>query len=337
VSGFADAFGRAIDYLRVSVTDRCNLRCVYCMPPEGVPPIAHDEVLRFEEIVRVVDAAAGLGIRQVRLTGGEPLVRRGIDALVRMLRALPDIKEITLTTNGTLLAGLAEPLAAAGLTRVNVSLDTLDADAYRAITRGGSLAAALEGIAAAERAGLVPVKVNMVVMRGINDGQVLAMARQSIAAGWHVRYIEMMPLGAAQHVCGDGEAVDVTSAGMVPNSDIRAAIEAELGPLEPAEVAGAGPAETWRVPGARGSIGFISAVSHGFCANCNRLRLTANGRLVPCLFSDRELDLRAALRAGATREALQALIREAVALKGSGHRLAEHRVETGHQMSRIGG
>jgi cyclic pyranopterin phosphate synthase len=339
VTTFKDAFGRTIDYLRVSVTDRCNLRCMYCMPPEGVPPLAHDDILRFEELLRVVQAATALGVTRLRLTGGEPLVRRGIVELIGLLRQLPALQEITITTNGILLAPLAEALKAAGLDRVNVSLDTLDAERYRAITRGGELASVLAGICAAQAAGLEPVKVNMVVMRGVNDHETLAMAQQSVAQCWHVRYIEMMPLGAAQRVCTPDEAhPDQTlDAGLVSNDQVRQQIEAHYGPLEPADVNGSGPAETWRVPGSAGSIGFISAVSHGFCAGCNRLRLTATGRLVPCLFSDRELDLRPALRRGATQEELQALLLEAVALKGSGHRLAEHILDTSHQMSRIGG
>jgi cyclic pyranopterin phosphate synthase len=338
VTAFSDAFGRTIDYLRVSVTDRCNLRCIYCMPPEGVQPIAHEQVLRFEEIARVVEAAVGLGVRRVRLTGGEPLVRRGIGDLVRLLRALPGLEEISLTTNGTLLAGMAVALKEAGLDRVNISLDTLDAKRYATITRGGSLQTVLLGIDAARQAGLNPVKVNMVVLRGINDDETLAMARQSEERGWHVRYIEVMPLGVAQHVCGEAESsVDGLSTGTVPNAAIRAEIERAYGLLEPVEIVAGGPAETWRVPGSSGSIGFISAVSHGFCDVCNRLRLTSAGGLVPCLFSDREIDLREPLRRGAGREELQALIRSAVALKGPGHHLAERRVETDHQMSRMGG
>ncbi|NLX37288.1 MAG: GTP 3',8-cyclase MoaA [Chloroflexi bacterium] len=333
-----DAFGRVINYLRVSVTDRCNLRCVYCMPPEGIGPIAHDQVLRFEEIARVVDAAVGLGVRRVRLTGGEPLVRRGIAHLVALLRRLRGLEELSLTTNGILLADMAAELKHAGVDRVNVSLDSLDSERYAAITRGGSLPRVLSGIETARQVGLNPVKVNMVVMRGVNDDETLAMARQSVEQGWHVRFIEMMPLGIAQHLCGESEgSLDGFEARVVSNSAVRSGIESFYGALEPTELASGGPAETWRVPGSGGSIGFISAVSHGFCSSCNRLRLTSEGGLVPCLFSDAVVDLREPLRRGADLAELQTLIRSAVALKGSGHHLAEHRVETDHEMSRIGG
>lgn len=346
MSAVNDGFGRLIDYLRISITDRCNLRCIYCMPPEGVPPIPHDEVLRYEEIERVAQAAAGLGISRLRLTGGEPLVRRDVPELVAMLRAVPGVRELTMTTNGTLLAPLAGDLKAAGLDRVNVSLDTVDPDRYRTITRGGCLQTVLDGIAAAQEAGLNPVKINMVVMHGLNDDETLAMATQSVTRGWHVRYIEMMPLGNGQRIGalmeGDefdegGHASGTPFAGLVANNNIRAAIEKHYGPLEPVTLAGNGPAETWRVPGAAGSIGFISAVSHSFCAQCNRLRLSSSGALVPCLFSDREVPLRAALRAGASTEELQGLICQAIALKQAGHHLAEGRVGTDHQMSKIGG
>ncbi len=239
-----DQSHRSINYLRVSVTDRCNLRCVYCMPAEGVPPKTHDEVLRYEEIARLVRVAAGLGIGRVRLTGGEPLVRRGVVDLVARIAATPGIDDISMTTNGTLLAQHAADLARAGLRRVNVSLDTLDPDRFRAVTRLGRLEDALAGIRAAADAGLAPIKINVVVMGGGNDDEVAAFARRTVSDGWNVRFIEVMPIG---------EGGQSAAGHYVSSATIRAAIEAELGPLEPATLPGNGPARYWRVPGAPGT------------------------------------------------------------------------------------
>lgn len=324
-----DNYERPIRYLRVSITDRCNLRCVYCMPEEGVPLMRHEEILRFEEIRRVVEIAVGLGITQVRLTGGEPLARRGVVDLVRMLAQVAGLEGLTLTTNGTLLAPLAEPLAQAGLQRVNISLDTLRPDRYRAMTRRGALADALAGIAAAQEAGLHPVKINAVVMRGVNDDEVVALARCAVERGWHVRFIEVMPLG---------KEPALARALFVPSAETRARIEEALGPLAPAEVPGSGPARTWRPAGApEGSIGFISALSEHFCGACNRLRLSADGRLYPCLFSDLEVALRGPLRAGADDETLRQVFLRAISLKAEGHRLDRAVTTTEHLMSRVGG
>ena len=327
-----DALGRSIDYLRVSVTDRCNLRCRYCMPPEGVPARPHDEILRFEEITRIVRAAAGLGVSKVRLTGGEPLVRKGIVSLVGMLRGIPGLGELAMTTNATLLERFAADLAAAGLDRVNVSLDTLDPARYAEITRGGALADALRGLEAAERAGLTPIKLNAVVQRGFNDDEVAALASLTLQRAWSVRFIEMMPLN------GDG---DGCAERLVPSDEVRARIEAALGALEPLQAEGgargAGPAVRYRLPGAPGTVGFISPVSAHFCAACNRLRLTADGRLRLCLLSAAELDLRAAVRAGAGEAELQEILRQAVRAKPAGHRLAGAGGPGGRLMSQIGG
>ncbi len=326
-----DAFARQIRYLRVSITDRCNLRCIYCMPEEGIPLMRHEDILRFEEIRRLVEIAIGLGITRVRLTGGEPLARRGVVELVRMLAALPGLEDLALTTNGTLLAPLAEDLARAGLRRVNISLDTLRPERYRAITRRGELSDALAGIEAAQRAGLDPIKINMVVMRAINDDEVTDLARLSLERGWHVRFIEYMPLGREPALARER---------FVSMQEVRARLEETLGPLEPAHVEGSGPARTWRLAGAppmAGTIGFISALSEHFCATCNRLRLSADGRLFPCLFSDVELDVRTPLRRGADDEALRQVFRQAVAAKGPGHQLDRYVTTTSHTMSRIGG
>ncbi|MBN1877953.1 MAG: GTP 3',8-cyclase MoaA [Anaerolineae bacterium] len=324
-----DTYHRIIDYLRISITDRCNLRCVYCMPEEGVQTCSHDEILRYEEIERVVRVAAALGIRKVRLTGGEPLVRLGVVALVRALAHIPGIEDLAMTTNGILLARHAPSLAEAGLRRVNISLDTLHPERFRAITRWGELDAVLEGIAAAFAAGLEPVKINTVVIRGQNDDEVVALARKATESGWHLRFIEWMPVGDAAEQ--DWHARVVTAA------EIRAHIEAELGALVPATVNGAGPARTYKVPGAPGTLGFISAVSEHFCATCNRLRLTADGKLRPCLLAADEIDLRAALRQGAGEADLKALLQKAIQAKPLSHHLADHIQVRDRAMAQIGG
>jgi cyclic pyranopterin phosphate synthase len=322
-----DSRGRSINYLRVSVTDRCNLRCVYCMPEDGIPSISHENVLRYEEITRLVGVAVALGISEVRLTGGEPLVRKGIEHLVRSIASIPGLGGLSMTTNGVLLAPLAEKVAEAGLQRVNISLDTLRPARFRSITRRGGLSTVLAGIEAAHRAGLKPVKINVVIMRGVNDDEVVDFARLTATAGWNVRFIELMPLGAS---------AGFARSDYVPGDEIRATIEAELGPLEPAALLGNGPASVWRLPGSDGTLGFISAISHRFCSRCNRLRLTSDGKLLPCLFSDLEVDLRRPLREGASDAVLTELFRRAIDMKPSGYRLGEC-VAAAHEMSRIGG
>jgi cyclic pyranopterin phosphate synthase len=328
-----DSYGRAIDYLRVSVTDRCNLRCVYCMPEEGVPWRPHSEILRYEEIARLARVAATLGVSHIRLTGGEPLVRQGLPALVKMLAEVPGIDELSMTTNGTLLAQQAKELARAGLNRVNVSLDTLDAEQFRQITRWGELDDALRGISAAREAGLTPVKINVVVIRGTNDDQIVDMARRTLSEGWHVRFIEYMPMGPD----APGAEVMAIDAVHVPAQEMRERIESELGRLYPASLPGSGPASYWRLDGAGGTIGFISALSEHFCAHCNRLRLTADGHLLPCLMGSTEFDLRTPLRQGAEDRALRALFVEAIEAKPAGHCLADHVMPGCRPMSRIGG
>lgn len=324
-----DAYERPIQYLRVSVTDRCNLRCVYCMPEEGVPRLAHEDVLRNEEIVRIVRIAVDLGFHHIRLTGGEPLVRRGIVDLVADLARIPGLDDLSMTTNGILLREYAVPLARAGLHRVNISLDTLRPERFRQMTRWGDLEDVLAGREAALAAGLRPVKVNMVVIRGLNDDEVVDMARLTLEPDWHIRFIEVMPLGAGVHWVGDG---------VVPSVEIRERIEAVLGPLTPVygEV-GVGPARYYQLPKAKGTIGFISAITEHFCQYCNRLRLTSDGRLLPCLLSDRTIDLRTPLRNGATDEELRALFLQAVIAKPRGHALAEAACPSALPMSHIGG
>lgn len=324
--GCVDSFNRSISYLRVSVTDRCNLRCVYCMPPEGIPWVPHENILRYEEIVRVVRIAAQMGIIKIRLTGGEPLVRAGIVSLVGMIAAVPGVDDLAMTTNGVLLAQSANDLARAGLHRVNVSLDTLRPERFRAITRLGNLEDVERGLMAAREAGLEPVKVNTVLMRGVNDDEIVDFARRTLREPFHVRFIEEMPVGTARNMR------------FLPVAEARKRIEAAFGPLVAAhQRVGNGPASYYRIPGAQGTIGFISAVSEHFCHACNRLRLTADGRLRPCLLSDAEIPLREALRSGVNDEELKQIILSAVAAKPDGHHLNEGIAASGRGMSQIGG
>jgi cyclic pyranopterin phosphate synthase len=326
---YLDNFNRPISYLRISVTDRCNLRCVYCMPPEGVPWRSHNEILRYEEIELIVRAAASLGISKVRLTGGEPLVRLGFVELVHMLARIPGIDDLAMTTNGTLLARYAAELAQAGLKRVNVSLDTLKPERFRQITRQGDLATVFEGIAAAREAGLAPLKVNTVIVRGLNDDEVVDFARLTLEGDWHVRFIELMPLGANTAWAGDG---------YVSINEVRRRIEAALGELQATKVGvGNGPARYYRLPGAVGTIGFISPVSEHFCYQCNRLRLTADGRLRPCLLSDYEIDLRTPLAQAADLAEVRELLIHSIEAKPERHHLNESVAPRERAMSEIGG
>ena len=327
-----DAYSRPINYLRVSVTDRCNLRCTYCMPPDGVPWRPSQDILRYEEIETVVRAAVELGISKVRLTGGEPLVRLGIVDLVRRLSRVAGVDDLTMTTNGVLLSRYAEALAQAGLRRVNVSLDTLRAERFRRITRLGRIEDVLEGIEAAHRAGLEPVKINTVVIRGMNDDEVVDFARNAVEKGWNVRFIEWMPIGQGQ------AAEQAWLDRVVTAEEIRQTIEAELGALHPVKTsAEGGPARYYRVPQADGSIGFITPVSEHFCFRCNRLRLTADGQLRPCLLSDAEIDLRTPLRQGASVAQVRELILEAIERKPLQHNLDRCQGPEKRVMSQIGG
>lgn len=337
-----DAFGRRVDYLRISVTDRCNLRCVYCMPSDGVAWFDHSDLLTFEEIERFVAAAAADGISKIRLTGGEPLVRTGTADLVRRLRALTGIEAISITTNGTLLPRLVGDLVAAGLDGVNISLVSLDPDVYSRVTRGGKLADALAGIDAAVAAGLNPVKINVVVARSLAQ-DLLPIARLTMDRPVHVRFIEYMPVGGEDDCGGPGEgAGDWTQADHVPSEEILARLTVEgadagLGGLRPAErdeaPRGWGPARYYRFEGAAGAIGVISPLSNPFCDRCNRLRLTADGKLRTCLFSDQEFDVRHVLRHG-TEAGLHSLILAALAAKPESHNM---RIGTVRRMSQIGG
>ena len=327
MTGISDSFQRPINYLRISVTDRCNLRCVYCMPEDGVSLMSHQDILTYEEIYTVASAAAELGINKIRLTGGEPLVRAGVPELVRQLAGSGTIDDIALTTNGILLKQYAADLKEAGLSRVNVSLDTLKAERFSRITRCGSLEDTLEGIEAAFAAGLTPVKINVVVMAGINEDELPDFAAKTVTEGWHVRFIEHMPV--------NGE--DSGTARLVSVNEMKKRIES-LGQLEPYKVdVGNGPAKYFRLPEATGTIGFITPVTEHFCINCNRLRLTADGKLRPCLLSEDEIDLKQALRSGASAAELKDLLQQAIARKPKGHRLADGNRKKGRPFSQVGG
>ena len=316
-----DQYGREIEYLRISLTDLCNLRCVYCMPEEGVCKLPHDRILSLEEVAEIAGAAVELGIRKIRLTGGEPLVRRGIVGLVRSLRALPGLRELTLTTNGILLPELAQPLRDAGLDRVNISLDTLDAEKYRRLTRGGELSRALAGISAAEAAGFSPIKLNAVLLGGVNDDEIPALCALTKDRPIEMRFIELMPIGDALYF-GPEACVPVdTVLERVP----------ELRPLERAH---GSVARRYALPGAAGTVGLISPVSCSFCGECNRIRLTADGNMKPCLHAAREFPLR-----GLHGAALRGAILEAVNAKPEAHVdfSGARRSEAGRNMNEIGG
>lgn len=325
-----DRFGRPITYLRISVTDRCNLRCVYCLPETGMKWLPRENQLSAEEIARVTETAAKVGVRRVRLTGGEPLVRADIVEIVARIASIPGIEEVSLTTNAMLLEMLARPLAKAGLKRVNVSLDTLDADKFKRITRGGKIDHLWRGIAAAEDAGLSPLKLNTVVVNGLNADELSALARLTIENPWHVRFIELMPVGNAQNWGEDFPAL--------PDRYISVhEMQTRLSNfnLQPATTpTGNGPARTFRIPDALGTVGFISPLGEHFCQSCNRLRLTADGHLRPCLLLDGEVNVRDALRAG---QPLLPLLQQAVDAKPQGHELFLQHYPESRRMAQIGG
>ncbi len=323
-----DSFGRRINYLRVSLTDRCNFRCVYCMPEHGAHFAPREELLRDDELLRVIAVAARVGFEKIRLTGGEPTIRRNLVELVEAIAHTPGIREVSMTTNALRLAQQADALKAAGLKRVNISIDSLNADKFRMMTRGGDLQRVWAGIEAAERVGFGPLKMNAVVVRGLNDDEVCDLARLTIDRPWQMRFIEMMPL------MGVGDLAD---ASVVASSEIIARLESVFGPLEFVGWFGSDPARTYRIKDGQGTLGFISSVSEPFCATCNRMRLTADGKLHLCLLRDNELDLRGALRAGASDEDIEALVREAVFLKPWGHGLPDGVKPTLRGMSELGG
>jgi cyclic pyranopterin phosphate synthase len=326
-----DAWGREIDYLRISLTDHCNLRCVYCMPLGPLPYAPPASLLDAAEIESVVRAAVAIGFRKFRLTGGEPTLRTDLPDIVARIARVPDVRDLAMTTNGIRLPALAAPLAAAGLRRVNVHLDSLDADRLARVMRWGTLAEIWAGIEAAEAAGFRPLKLNAVVVRGFNEDDVVALAALTQSRDWHVRFIETMPLGTAA-------VAETARRGIVPNAETRARIAAALGPLEALPAADAADeARNFRLPGARGVVGFISPVTEPYCGTCNRMRLTADGRFHLCLLNDDELDVRAALRAGGGLDQVAAILMRAVRHKPAGHRLDLGRSTERREMFQLGG
>ena len=329
-SRLVDQFGRTIEYLRISVTDRCNFRCVYCMPEEGLAWLPKAEILSYEEIGALVAELAPLGLRRVRITGGEPTIRPELPRLVGMIRAVGAIEDISLSTNGVKLPALAQPLREAGLDRVNISVDSLRPERIRAIARRAFPFTPVDAAAAAERAGLAPIKLNVVVMRGINDDEIAALARLTLDRPWHVRFIELMPVGEMRALTWDH---------VVPSAEVLARAADALSAYGGLEAAGApargnGPAAYYRAPGAAGSVGVITPMTHTYCGSCNRVRLTADGRLRTCLFGDHEVLLRDALRAG---QPLAPLVRQALAEKPREHDLLQMRVGGLRALSQVGG
>lgn len=284
----SDNFGRRVEYLRISLTDRCNLRCVYCMPEEGVPYEDLDNVLSFDEIERVVRVLAGVGLKKVRLTGGEPLVRKNVADLVARLNSISGVREVTLTTNGILLPRDAQALKDAGIRRVNISMDTLKPERFVEIARRPEYARAHAGIESALTMGFDPIKLNCVVMRGVNDDEINDFARLTVETPLHVRFLEYMPIGMV--------TPPAWRARYVSNEEVLTRLEEQWGELEPVESDAASTSRTFRVAGGRGTVGVINPISHRFCEGCNRLRLSANGKLIPCLADNYEYDLMTPLR-----------------------------------------
>ena len=327
-----DRFGREINYLRISVIDHCNLRCVYCMPLRGLSFVPSPELLTAEEIETVARAAVQVGFRKFRLTGGEPTLRPDIVEIVRRIAATPGVEDVAMTTNAVLLPRLAAPLAEAGLRRLNIHVDTFHPERLKKIMRFGSIDEIEAGIAAAEAAGLRPIKINCVVTRDYNDEDVTDLALRARDRNWHVRFIELMPLGG-------GETAHVALAQFVPSRETKQRIEDALGRLVP--VPGGHPSDESKnfrfADGKGGVIGFISPVSEPYCGSCNRMRLTADGKFHLCLLNDDELDVKKALRTGGGVPAVAAILARAVALKPTGHRLDEGVSTEERQMFQIGG
>jgi cyclic pyranopterin phosphate synthase len=324
----SDRYDRVIDYLRISITDRCNLRCIYCMPSQGALLLPHSDILTYEEILRTVRVAAGLGVRKIRITGGEPLVRKNLPWLIASLKTIPGIEDISLTTNGILLAEMIDELASAGLTRINISIDSLKPDRYAEITRGGDLAKVIAGVERAGQLGVHPIKINMVPIRGLNDDEILTFAALTMRERYDVRFIEFMPTGANYYWSPER---------VVATDEIMQRVQ-ELGVLSPVRHRKDGPARYFSLEGSLGVLGFISPISHHFCSSCNRLRLTSDGKLRPCLFSETEIDLKSAMRRGAPDSEIERLLRLAVEVKPQAHTLNSSPIVVDRRpMSAIGG
>ncbi|WP_027360331.1 GTP 3',8-cyclase MoaA [Desulforegula conservatrix] len=305
-----DRHGRQISYLRLSVTDRCNLRCVYCVPPEGRQLFAHDEILRYEEMLRIVNILAVRGIHKIRITGGEPLVRKDLPCLVREIKKIPGIREVCLTTNGVLLADMTDDLKQAGIDRINISLDSLKSEVFHSITGMDRLPSVLSGIDSALKAGMSPVKINAVPMTGINNEEIESLAELSFQKNIHVRFIEEMPVGI-----GYSEKLPPLS-----SAAIRERLESRWGSLIPVFPSSLdGPARRFQIPGAKGEVGFISSMTRHFCGTCNRIRLTAVGEIRPCLLNDATVDIKKPMRNGADDSTVARLIERVLMRKGLAH------------------
>ncbi len=324
-----DQYEREIDYLRISVIDNCNLRCVYCMPLNGLQFLPPEQFLQPAEIVAVVRVAVSVGFRKFRLTGGEPTLRPDLLEIVRGITAVDGVGELAMTTNGIRLPELAVPLAEAGLSRVNIHLDTLNPERLKKVMRWGNLEQIWKGIEAAEAAGLKPMKLNAVIARGYNDSDVVDLAALTRDRDWHVRFIEMMPFGT-------GECATLAKEQFVSNEDVKAEIEQALGSLTPLTGSPSDESVNYRLPGASGVVGFISPVSAPYCGSCNRMRLTADGKLHLCLLNDDEMDIRQQLREQGP-ERVREILLKAVHLKPFGHRLQEGHFTQNRRMFQIGG
>lgn len=323
-----DPYNRLLNYLRVSITDHCNLRCLYCVPREEIPWLSHDEILRYEEILRLIRIGAGMGIAKVRITGGEPLVRKGVYDFLIDLNHISGLSDISLTTNGVLLADNIARIRAAGIRRINVSLDTLKRERFKEITGHDQFAQVWRGILTAHEMGLGPIKLNVVALKGINDDELIDFARLSFLYPFHIRFIEHMPIGASGTKIGQHL--------LAPEIKARLGSLGTLRPIEKGTYDG--PAERYQFNGAMGEVGFIRPLSRHFCARCNRLRLTASGQLRTCLLSDQQVDLKGPLRSGASDSELAEIILNAVRHKPSEHHLADGcNGGVSSQMSGIGG
>lgn len=322
-----DRFNRRVDYLRVSVTNRCDMRCNYCVPKRYTRYNASADWLTFHELVQVIRVFAGLGVRRIRLTGGEPLLRRNLPDLVSRIAAIPGIADLSLSTNGTRLQGQAEVLARAGLQRVNISLDSLDRGCTERITGRDALNDVLRGIQASEKAGLTPIKINMVVMADINDGEIERMTAFALERGYVLRLIELMPMGHAAR----------TQRGLALNGAVRDRLIRRYGLVPSAKELGGGPARYWETPDGAGAVGFITPLSQHFCATCNRIRLTVEGTLLLCLGHAHNLELRPLLRGGISDEELTTFLREAIARKPERHEFRETPTQLDRLMSHVGG
>ena len=321
-----DQFGRRIEYLRISVTDKCNFRCLYCMPPEGLQWLPKSEILSYEEIAAIAREFAQEGVSRIRISGGEPTIRPNLERLIAMLRSIDGIEDIALSTNGVRLPELAGTYRDAGLDRVNMSADSLKPERIAAIARRDMGFDPIRSASAAQQAGLAPVKINVVVMRGINDDEIQDFARLTLEHPWHIRFIELMPVGSMAALTWDH---------VVPSSEVleRAAEAGNLAPVD-SPVRGNGPAKYFRLDGAAGSIGVITPMTHTYCASCNRVRLTADGRLRTCLFGDHEVDIKSALRAGLP---VGPLFGEALRKKPLEHQLLQMRTGGLRALSEVGG